>query len=181
MKEENRVLHQQRVGKRLKLSDTNRQRLATRAYRLGNRKLEEIATIVTPKTLLRWYQRLVAKKFDGSEQRKRSPGRPPVAPDIKELVVCMALEQPSFGYVRIQGALANLGHPIDAGTVHNILRRNHIEPVPERNTGMSWDNLLKTHWDLLAATDFFHRRSGVAARLGDVLCARCDRYRYPPR
>lgn len=155
LKEENRVLHQQLAGKRLKLSDTDRQRLATRAYRLGKRKLEEIATIVTPRTLLRWYQRLMAKKFDGSEQRKRSPGRPPVGTEIEELVVRIAREQPSFGYVRIQGALANLGHRIDAGTVRNILKRNHIEPAPERDTGMSWDDILKTHWDVLTATDFF--------------------------
>ena len=155
LKEENRVLHQQLAGKRLKLSDTDRQRLAMRAYQLGKRKLEEVATIVTPKTLLRWYQRLVAKKFDGSEQRKRSPGRPPVATEIEALVVRIAQEQPSFGYRRIQGALANLGYEIDAGTVRNILRRNSIEPAPERNTGMSWEEFLKIHWDILAATDFF--------------------------
>ncbi len=55
---------------------------------------------------------------------------------------------------RIQGALANLGYKINAGTVRNILRRNHIEPAPKRNTGMSWGEFLKTHWDILTATVF---------------------------
>ena len=116
LKEENRVLRDQLKGKRLQLSDSERQRLAGRAYQLGKQALEEVATIVTPKTLLRWYRQLAAKKFDGSEQRKRSPGRPPVATEIEALVVRIAREQPSFGYRRLQGALANLGYEIDAGT-----------------------------------------------------------------
>ena len=155
LQEENRVLREQLAGKRLQLSDIDRQRLASRAYLLGKERLEEIATIVTPKTLLRWYQRLVARKFDGSEQRKRSPGRPPVSAEIEALVVRIAREKPSFGYRRIQGALANLGYKMDAGTVRNILRRHHIEPAPERDTGMSWDEFMKIHWDVLTATDFF--------------------------
>ena len=83
---------------------------------MGKQTLEEVARIVTPKTLLRWYRQLAAKKYDGSEQRKRSPGRPPVATEIEALVVRIAREQPSFGYRRLQGALANLGYEIDAGT-----------------------------------------------------------------
>jgi putative transposase len=72
------------------------------------------------------------------------------------LVVRMAEENPSWGYRRIQGALANLGHPVDAITVRNILRRYHLDPAPTRRKGgMSWAQFLKRHWEVFAATDFF--------------------------
>jgi putative transposase len=70
--------------------------------------------------------------------------------------VRMAEENATWGYRRIQGALANLGHAIDAITVRNILRRHHMEPAPQRRqVGMSWSQLLTLHWEVLAATDFF--------------------------
>lgn len=156
---ENRVLREQLAGKNLRLTDVQRRRLAERAHSLGKKRLEEFATIVTPETLLRWYNRLVAKKFDGSDQRKRSPGRPRVDAAIEALVIRIAREKPSFGYVRIQGALANLGYRIDSGTVRNILLRNNMEPAPERNKAISWNAYMKTHWEVLAASDFF---SGAA-------------------
>jgi putative transposase len=71
-------------------------------------------------------------------------------------VVQMAEENATWGYRRIQGALANLGHSIDATTVRNILRRHDMEPARQRRqTGMSWRQFLQTHWEVLAATDFF--------------------------
>src|SRR4051812_40504563 len=76
------------------------------------------ATLVTPETLLRWYQRLIAQKFHGSARRP-SPGRPPVEAEVEQLVIHMAEENPTWGYRRIQGALANLGHAIDKITVRN--------------------------------------------------------------
>jgi transposase InsO family protein len=121
----------------------------------GRTRLKEIATIATPDTLLRWYQRLIAQKFDGSMQR-RQPGRPRVAEEVEQLVMRMAEENPTWGYRRIQGALANLGQKIDKITVRNILRRHHMEPAPQRRKGgMSWAQFLKLHWEVLAATDFF--------------------------
>jgi putative transposase len=114
-----------------------------------------VATIATPDTLLRWYKRLIAQKFDGST--RRTPlGRPPVAEEVEWLAVQMAEENPTWGYRRIQGALANLGHHLDKLTVRNILRRHHLEPAPRRRkAGMSWAQFLKMHWEVLAATDFF--------------------------
>lgn len=75
---------------------------------------------------------------------------------MEYLVLRMAEENPSWGYRRIQGALANLGHQIEKLTVRNILRRHHLEPAPQRRQGgMSWAQFLKRHWEVLAATDFF--------------------------
>jgi putative transposase len=155
LQEENHVLKAQLGGRQLRLTDTQRRRLAALAHPLGRKRLKEVATLATPDTLMRWYQRLIARKFDGSQHRQQ-PGRPRIAEEIDLLVVRMAEENPSWGYRRIQGALANLGHPIDKLTVRNILRRHHLEPAPQRRqAGMSWAQFLKLHWEVLAATDFF--------------------------
>ena len=152
---ENRVLKAQLGGRRLRLTDTDRRRLAALAHPLGRKRLHELATLATPDTLLRWYKRLIAQRFDGSTHRAPL-GRPPVAEEIEQLTVQMAEENPTWGYRRIQGALANLGHQIDKLTVRNILRRHHMDPAPQRRkAGMSWAQFLKLHWEVLAATDFF--------------------------
>ena len=155
LQEENRVLKAQLGSQRLRLTDLERRRLAALAYPLGRKRLKEMATLVTPETLMRWYHRLIAQKFDGST--RRSPlGRPPVAEEVERLAVQMAEENPTWGYRRIQGALANLGHQIDKITVRNILRRHHMAPAPQRRkAGMSWAQFLKLHWEVLAATDLF--------------------------
>ena len=106
--EENRVLTTQLGGHRLRLTDTERRRLAALAHPLGRERLKEMATIATPATLMRWYQRLIAQKFDGSQHRCQR-GRPRVAEEIERLVVRMAEENPTWSYRRLQGALTNLG------------------------------------------------------------------------
>src|SRR6266849_10005935 len=143
--EENRVLKAQLGGRRLRLTDTERRRLAALAHPLSRKRLKEVAGLATPDTLLRWYKRLIAQKFDGSTRRTQR-GRPPVAEEIERLAVQMAEENLTWGYRRIQGALANLGHHIDKLTVCNILRRHHMEPAPQRRkAGMSWPQFLKMH------------------------------------
>ena len=150
--EENRVLKDQLAGKRLRFTDTQRIRLAAKAKILGRRALAELETLVTPETLLAWHRKLIAQKWTYARKR---PGRPPVAQEISDLVLHMARENTSWGYDRIQGALANLGHIIAPNTVRNILKRHGIEPAPEREKRTSWKTFLKAHWDVLAATDFF--------------------------
>ena len=76
LKEENRVVREQLGGRRLRFTDAQRRRLAARARTLGRDGLKEIADLVTPDTLLRWYKKLIAKKYDGSQ--RRGPGRPRV-------------------------------------------------------------------------------------------------------
>src|SRR5215831_10432385 len=100
--EENRVLKAHLGGRRLRLTDTERRRLAALAHPLGRKRLKGMATIATPDTLMRWYHRLIAQKFDGSKHRRQC-GRPRVGEEIELLVVCMAQENPTWGYRRIQG------------------------------------------------------------------------------
>ena len=96
LREENRVLREQLGERRLRLTDDQRRRLAAKAKGLGRKLLAEVATIVTPETLLRWHQQLIAQKYDGSG--KRGPGRPRTAAEIEQLVVQMAEENRDWGY-----------------------------------------------------------------------------------
>jgi transposase InsO family protein len=121
---------------------------------LGRKVLCEVASIVTPDTILAWHRKLIAKKWDYST-RKKSPGHPRTIETIMELVVRMAQEYLNWGYTRIQGAMANLGHTVSRSTVANILREHGIEPAPERGRKTSWKTFLQTHWETLAAADFF--------------------------
>jgi putative transposase len=153
LREENRVLREQLGSRRLRLNDNQRRRLAAKAVGLGRRLLAEIATIVTPETLLAWHRKLIAQKYDGS--RQRGPGRPRTVGEIEALVVRMAEENRDWGYRRILGALSNLGHNLARGTIANILRRHGIEPAPERSRKTSWKEFLSRHWELIVAADFF--------------------------
>ena len=80
---ENRILKAQ-INTRLRLTDAERVTLAEIAHRLGRKALEEVANVVKPDTLMDWYRRLVARKFDGSKSR-RYPGRPRIDSDIVQL------------------------------------------------------------------------------------------------
>jgi transposase InsO family protein len=152
LREENRVLKHQLGRRRLRLTDDQRRRLAARGKAIGRRALAEVASLVTPDTILRWHRQLIARKWT---HRRRSPGRPRIMEVIADLVVRMARENPRWGYTRIRGALDNLGHRVGRTTVANILKRNGIDPAPERGKRMTWSQFLKAHWNVLAAADFF--------------------------
>ena len=151
--EENRVLREQIGNRRLRFSDDQRRRLAAKARKVGRKILAQVATIVTPETLLAWHRKLIAKKYDGSA--KRTAGRPRTAAEIAALVTRMARENRGWGYRRIQGALANLGHLLAYNTIADILRRHGIEPAPERSRKTTWKEFLRSHWDQIVASDFF--------------------------
>jgi transposase InsO family protein len=151
--EENRVLRAAHGPRRLRLTDDQRRRLAVKGKVLGRRRLTDIAGIVTPDTILRWYWTLVAKKYDVSNARR--PGRPSTKADLAALVVRMAQENPTWGYTRIRGGLKSLGHDIGRNTIKAILKDHGIEPAPERGTTIPWKTFLAAHWDGLAAADFF--------------------------
>ncbi len=153
---ENRVLREQLGDGRLLLTDGQRRRLARRAKVIGRKGLFEISTLVTPDTLLRWYRRLIAKKYDGSQARR--PGRPKTAAEIERLILRMARDNPRWGYTRIRGALRNLGHEIGRNTIKRILLANGFDPALLRQKGMSWETFLRAHWGAIAATDFFRSR-----------------------
>jgi hypothetical protein len=140
LREENRVLRE-RLGEKRRFTDQQRARLAARAKAIGRSVLDAVATIVTPETLLRWHHRLIAAKW--TTRPRRHPGRLPVIARIKELAIRMAKENPTWGYTRIVGALANLGHDVARTTVAKILKAAGIAPAPERPS--SWRTFLRAH------------------------------------
>ena len=148
--EENRLLRRQIGGRRLRLTDDDRRRLAVRAYRLGRAALRDVATLVTPDTLLRWHRHLVARKWTFPKRRARRRG---VLAEIRQLVVRMAEENSTWGYTRIQGALENLGHHVGRSTIARIIKAHGLTPAPTRPT--SWQTFLRAHWGAIAGADFF--------------------------
>jgi len=164
---ENRLLRTQIKG-RIRLSDGERKTLAEIGKKLGKQALKEVASIVSPDTILAWHRKLVAQKFDGSQQRK-APGRPTIDQELEALVVRMAQENRSWGYDRIAGALQHLGYTISDQSVGNILKRHGIPPVPERKTTTTWTEFIRTHMDVLVATDFFTAEAWTLGGAGDVL------------
>ena len=150
---ENRILRHQIKG-RLRLTDGERKTLAAIGQKLGKQALQDVAPIVKPDPILAWHRTLVAQKCDGSPQRK-PPGRPTLDQKVEALVVRMARENRSWGYDRMVGALANLGHTLSDQTVGNILKRHGLPPAPERKTTTTWKEFIRTHLDVLVATDFF--------------------------
>ena len=127
------------------LNDDQRRRLVVKGKFLGRKMLEEVGRLFTPDTILRWHRQLVAQKWDYSDRRKMKLGRPRLRQVIVELILRFAKENPTWGYDRIQSALANVGYHISDTTVGNILKGYGIEPVLDRKHMGSWSTFLKAH------------------------------------
>src|SRR5262245_49067949 len=150
---ENRILRAH-LPPRLRLSDPERRTLAEIGKRLGRKYLAEVACVAKPETILAWYGRLITRKFDGSKHRSY-PGRPRVNTGVEALIIRMAQENAGWGYDRISGALANVGHHVSDQTIGNIVKRHGIAPVPKRSQSTSWKDFIAAHMAVLAGTDFF--------------------------
>jgi len=173
LQEENRVLREQLGGKRLRFNDDQRLRLAVRAKKLGWRMLDGLTTIVTPATLLGWHRRLIARKYNGGKQRGPRPLH--TRDEIQRLVVRMATENRDWGYRRIQGALANLGHEVARGTIANILKEHGMEPAPERERRSTWKEFLSQHREVIVGSGFLHHRGLHAQGFEEVAGALSNR------
>jgi putative transposase len=150
---ENRILRSH-LPLRVPLTNAQRATLAEIGKRIGRRALEQVASVAKPETILAWYRKLIARKFDGSKHRNY-PGRPAVGPQVAELIVRMARENSGWGYDRIAGALMNLGHSVSDQTVGNVLRRFGIAPAPKRRQQTTWADFIRSHMAVLAGIDFF--------------------------
>jgi putative transposase len=148
--EENQVLKEQLRGRRLRLTDEQRRRLAAKGKLLGRKVLGKVATIVTPDTILSWHRRLIAAKWTYTTKKL---GRPGIMIEIRRLIVGMAEDNPSWGYCRIQGTLKQLGHRVARSTIAKTLKEHGVKPAPDRPT--SWRTFLKSHAEVIAAADFF--------------------------
>jgi putative transposase len=108
--------------------------------------------IVSPRTLLRWHTHLVKRHWT---YPRRRPGRPPTAQSVRDLVLQMVRENPTWGYRRIQGELVGLDHPIAPSTVWKILQATGVDPSPHRS-GPTWKQSLTAQAHAILAIDFAH-------------------------
>jgi hypothetical protein len=160
---ENRIL-KAHSPRSLRLSDGERSTLAEIGKRLRRKGLQPVARLAKPDTILGWYRQPVS-------QHRRSPGRPRVSAEIENLVVRLAREDFGWGYDRIVGALATLGHTVSDQTVGNILRRHGIAPVPERSQTATWRDFIRPAYGRPRWHGLLHGGSADMARSGDVLCS----------
>ena len=144
-----------------RLSWADRAVLAALARLLPGRQLRQLRLIVSPRTLLRWHASLVRRKWT---YPRRAPGRPRTASAIRELVLKMARDNPSWGYRRIHGELIGLGHKLAPSTVWRILKDAGIDPAPQRS-GQSWRAFLEAQAKTILAVDFFHVDTVLLRRL----------------
>ncbi len=137
-----------RQAKRPRLREADRVLLAALSRALPRRAWSAFS--VSPRTLLRWHQRLVSRRWTYPHRR---PGRPLVDRDVEVLVVGFARENPAWGYRRIVGELRGLGIEVSASSVRAILIRHRLPPAPERD-GLSWRLFLRQQAATVLACDF---------------------------
>ena len=111
-----------------------------------------IAFLVTPATLLRWHRELVRRKW--TYRKTGRPGRPPMAAELRALILRLARENPRWGCVRVQGELRKLGLRASATTVRTLLRAARLGPAPRR-AGPTWAEFLRVQAHGIIACDFF--------------------------
>jgi len=154
LREENRILREKLGPKRILLSIEQKRRLAIKGKIIGRELLARFGTLFSPETILKWHRMLIARKYDGSG--KRRPGPPArKAHMIRDLVLRMADENPDWGYGRIHGELKGLGYDIHWQTVRRVMREHGLLDDPDDPAKTSWKTFLKSHWESIAACDFF--------------------------
>lgn len=121
---------------------------------LGRRLLEGTCCVFSPDTILKWHRRLVAHKYDGSKHR-RKVGRPRIARTLEDLIVRIASENPSWGYYRIEGQIKILGYNVSRTTIGRVLLRRGFDPDLKVRKRTTWKEFIRSHWESLAAIDFF--------------------------
>ena len=165
---ENRILksHCKQV---LRLNDGERATLAEIGKRLGRKALQQVACVARPDTIFAWYRRLIAHKFDGSNQR-RAAGRPRLGREIEELVVRLARENSAWGYDRIVGALSNLGHRVSDQTVGNISAAAWYRSCPETESDHHLDRLHPSSPGSAGGNRLLYSRGADLARVGNLVC-----------
>ncbi|MDD5728035.1 MAG: integrase core domain-containing protein [Victivallales bacterium] len=153
--EENRVLKElleEATGrKRLILKDSHRRRLAAKGIALSKHILENIMTMFQPETLLRWHRDLIKKKYS---KRSTPEHYRKITPEMVREVLRLAKRNSNWGYQRIRDMMRYLGFEISTATVRRILDEHGIKPDPKHKPNITWNEFIKSHWEVLAATDF---------------------------
>jgi putative transposase len=153
-------LLQRRVSRTPRLSRWEKLTFAVLVVRLSRlltgprARLTHAVLLVQPATVLKWHSELVRRKW--TYRRRQALGRPPIAAEVEAVLLRLAAENPRWGYSRLQGELAKLGHALGRSTVRDVLKRRHSPPAPRRGQGGgTWRQFLAQHRDAVLACDFF--------------------------
>jgi hypothetical protein len=128
--------------------------VAAKAKKLSRTMLEKCTLLFTADTILGWYNKLIAQKYNGRENRGKV-GRPRIGQEVIALVIRFKQENPRWGYQKITDQVVYLGFSISPSTVKNVLLENGYDPEPDLMVKTTWHEFIKSHWDVLAACDFF--------------------------
>jgi hypothetical protein len=166
LREQVRVLveHEEKENKRILLTNSQRRRVAAKAKRLSRKMLEQCTELFTPDTVMRWYRKLIADKYDGSRNRTYA-GRPSISQEVIDLVLRFKEENPRWGYRKTRDQVVYLGYTICKSSVKNILIEHGYDPEPDLTVRSTWHEFVKSHWEVLAACDFFTIELLVGRRL----------------
>ena len=153
LKAENKILRDKLGKKRIILNNEQRMYLAALGRKLGRKVLSEICCTFSPDTLLHWHRDLIAKKYNGTKNRK--PGRPRLSEALEKLILKIVKHNRHWGYTRIVGQLKYLGFKVSHQTIGNVIKKYRLQPSPERSKKTTWNEFISSHWESLAAIDFF--------------------------
>jgi hypothetical protein len=129
-------------------------RAAVKAKRLSQKMLEQCTELFTPDTVMRRYQKLIAEKYDGSQNRTYS-GRSLILQEVVDLIIRFEQENPRWGYKKIRDQVVYRGYTICKSSVKNILIEHGYDPEPDLTVRSTWHEFIKSHWNVLTACDFF--------------------------
>jgi len=158
------VEHQEKQTKRIILTNSQRIRVAAKAKKLSRKMLEQCTVLFCPDTIIGWYNKLIAEKYDGTCNRAKV-GRPPITLEIVNLVIKFKKENSRWGYQKITDQVEYLGYKISRTSVKNILIENGFNPEPDLTVRSTWHEFLKSHWDVMTACDFFTIELLVGSKL----------------
>ena len=148
------IEQQEKQNKRILLTNKQRMRVAAKAKKLSRKMLEQCTVLFTADTIIRWYNKLIAEKYDGTCNRGKV-GRPQISVEIVNLVIRFKEENPRWGYQKITDQIVYLGYHISKSGVKNILIENGYDPEPDLTVRSTWHEFVQSHWDVLSACDFF--------------------------
>jgi putative transposase len=154
LKEQVWVLLEQheKQNKRILLTNRQRMRLAAKAKKLSRDMLNKTTLLFTPDTVIGWYRKLIAHKYDGSQNRTPI-GRPKITQETIFWILKIRRENPRWGSRKIADGLNNLGFKVCRATVQNVLVEYGFDPDPQHKS--TWIQFIKSHWNIIAACDFF--------------------------
>ena len=154
LNQEIKVLKEVYKKHRIPLNNDQRRLLAAKFKELDKTIASQMELLVTPETMMLWYESLIAQKWDHSDKKKKKYGRTPLSQDDVDIVLKLLRENPGWGDNTVSNRLRNMEIKVSETSVANIRKRYGIPPAPDREKTGEWDRFLSINWESLVAIDF---------------------------